>query len=64
MALQKIPEKGVRELGDIMLIDSLVSVILLQLSSPARSIATVSLFEVDVSSCSQVPYLRVSARRS
>lgn len=35
---------------------------MLQTFSPARSIAAGSLFDVDVSSCSQVPYLRVSAR--
>ena len=35
---------------------------MLQTFSPARSLAAGSLFDVDVSSCSQVPYLRVSAR--
>ena len=41
---------------------ALALVTMLQICSPAHSIAAGSLFEVDVSSCSQVPYLRVSAR--
>ena len=62
--LQNILEKGVRELGTIRLIDSLVRVFMLQLSSPARSIAMGSLFAVGVGSCPRVPFLLVSAQRS
>ena len=62
--LQNILEKGVRELDAIRLIDSRVRVSMLTLSSPARSIAMGSLFEVGVGSCPRVPFLLVSAQRS
>ena len=63
-ALLDILEKSVRELGAIRLNDSLTRVFMLPLSSPARSIAMGSLFEVGVGSCPRVPFLLVSAQRS
>ena len=57
-------KKSVRELVAIRLNDSLIRVFMLQLSSPARSIAMGSLFEVGVGSCLRVPFLLVSAQRS